>query len=152
MDKPHIRVCPETVIEPALKEAVFSLLHFLFHVILFVFLLWPLPAFPPLLLTYMFCSSSPKSHSGIFFFLYIPFIFLPSGSFIPSSRAYWWKQCGCRGPTDRWWRLGFHHWSGFSERFPLVYKLMCWEMSCDAWVLCVTLNVHLVLLLEKMWR
>lgn len=68
---------------------------------------------------------------------YIPLSSLSSASsFIPSSRAYWHKPCGCR-PERKMMVVGtcFQHWPGFSERV-----LLGWQVkSAETWVVMLEL-------------
>lgn len=125
---------------------VYSCLHFPFHVILFICLLWPLQPsnsltadaqallFPNINLTHAFSCFYISSCS-----------FFSSSSFIPSSRAYWYKPCGCR--PERWWWLG--HVSNTGQAFWIE---SCWGGSLnvlrnDLW--CLNSSPRVALQLEK---
>lgn len=72
------------------------------------------------------CSAFPNiKPTHAFSSFYIPLSFLSSASsFIPSSRAYWHKPCGCR-PERKMMVVGmcFQHWPGFSERVLLGWQV-----------------------------
>lgn len=60
--------------------------------------------------------------------------FFSSSSVIPSSKAHWYKPCGCR--PERWCWFGHVSNTGqaFWKKSPARVAIwMCWEMRCNAW-------------------
>lgn len=118
----HIWVCfqPKTVFKPAVEEM--SIVASIFF----------LPCYAPYLhtltsstlkLPHCWCSGSifPNinlTHAFSCCYISSCSFFSPS-SFIRSSRAYWYKPCGCR--PERWWWLG--HVSNIGQAF---WKESCW--------------------------
>lgn len=84
-----------------------SLPH-IFHVYLFILLLWPLHPWPSLFLSSMYHSDCPNlkpTHAPFLLFISpsSSFSLSLSVSFPACARAYLRKLCGCRGLKDRWW-------------------------------------------------